>query len=182
MMAFIDGENLTMRYQAMLEAGHKPRADNTHIQDIFVWQPKIIAEAVNLAILRVTYYTYAVGDDIQIKDWCDQIRQVRYGFRETRGDWSGTGYIYPRIFKKNKKSAKRKGVDISITVDALGHTFRDSVDIVYLVTGDGDYLPLIEEIMRNGKQVYLAALSNGLNPNLPNSVDKFFNLDKVYFL
>jgi uncharacterized LabA/DUF88 family protein len=52
---------------------------------------------------------------------------------------------------------------------------------VYLVTGAGDYIPLIEEVMRNGKQVYLAALSEGLNKALPNSVDKFYNLDDAFF-
>jgi uncharacterized LabA/DUF88 family protein len=35
--------------------------------------------------------------------------------------------------------------------------------------------------MRNGKQVYLAALSKGLNPKLKDEVDKFINLDAIFF-
>lgn len=43
------------------------------------------------------------------------------------------------------------------------------------------YKPLIEEIIRSGKQIYLGALSEGLNADLPNIVDKFFDLDNVFF-
>jgi uncharacterized LabA/DUF88 family protein len=50
-----------------------------------------------------------------------------------------------------------------------------------LVTGDGDFLPIIKEAIRHGKQVYLAAFSTGLNKKLLNHVDHFIDLDKVYF-
>ena len=33
----------------------------------------------------------------------------------------------------------------------------DNIDTVYLIAGDGDYLPIISEVIRMGKQVYLAA-------------------------
>jgi hypothetical protein len=35
--------------------------------------------------------------------------------------------------------------------------------------------------MRTGTQVWLGAVSNGLNPSLPRSVDRFINLDDVLF-
>jgi uncharacterized LabA/DUF88 family protein len=129
----------------------------------------------------VTYYSYAVGTEEQFQKWCEQIREIPYEFRETANQWGGRGFLYPKLFKKLKQSAKRKGVDISIAVDVLTHTHRDSIDIVYLISGDGDYKPLIEEVIRSGKQVYLAALSDGLNSDLSNIVDKFFDLDNIYF-
>ena len=45
------------------------------------------------------------------------------------------------------------------------------------MTGDGDYIPLIQEIMRQGKQVIVGALSNGLNPKLRVVADNFIDLD-----
>jgi len=181
MMVFVDGENLTMRFQDMVKKGRTPRPEVKLIPDIFVWQPQTIVEALRVEIVRVTYYSYAVGTEEQFKKWCEDIRGIPYQFRESVGQWHGEGFLYPKLFKKLKQSAKRKGVDISIAVDALSHTHRDSIDIVYLISGDGDYRPLIEEIIRSGKQVYLGALSDGLNSDLPNIVDKFFNLDNVYF-
>jgi uncharacterized LabA/DUF88 family protein len=59
--------------------------------------------------------------------------------------------------------------------------FTDEIDRVYLASGDGDYLPLIEEVMRRGKQIELLAFSSGLNYTLPYSVDSFNELDIVFF-
>lgn len=68
-----------------------------------------------------------------------------------------------------------------MTVDILKHTYLDNLDTVFLISGDGDYLPLIEEVIRNGKQIYLASFSNGLNEDLLNKVDLYIDLDPVYF-
>lgn len=55
------------------------------------------------------------------------------------------------------------------------------VDVICLISGDGDYLPLIQEVTRTGKRIYVAALSSGLNPQLIRSVDSFLNLDPLFF-
>ena len=68
-----------------------------------------------------------------------------------------------------------------MTVDILTHTFQNNIDIVYLLSGDGDYIPLINEVMRAGKQVYVAAFSSGLSPKLKTVADKFTLLDDLYF-
>lgn len=180
MMVFIDGENLTMRYQAMLEKGRKPKPEVVHLKDTFVWHPQVL-RVVFFDIVRATYYTYAVGTDEYLKEVCDRLKQFSYVSRPSRHEFSDTNLVYPKVFKKNRQSAKRKGVDISITVEALTHTFGNSIDIVYLMTGDGDYIPLVEEIMRNGKKVFLAAFSEGLNPALPNAVDIYNSLDDLFF-
>jgi len=72
-------------------------------------------------------------------------------------------------------------VDIQLTVDVLTHTYQNNFDILYLISADGDYKPLINEVIRNSKQVYVAALSKGVNPELKYIADVFVDLDKVYF-
>lgn len=181
MMVFIDGENITMRYQAMLEKGYIPEESVVHLKDTFVWHPAAL-RVHYFDIIRTTYYTYVVGTDEYLKQVSDQLKQIRYQCRPTTQSITDTNYIYPKIFKKNRQAAKRKGVDISITVDALTHTFGNSIDVAYLMTGDGDYIPLIDEIIRNGKKVFLAAFSDGLNPILPNAVDTFYSLDDIFFV
>jgi len=178
-MAFIDGENLTMRYQAMLTKGNVPLVDTVSVTDVLAWNPKAINAFSFVELLRATYYTYAVGTDEQIEKWKTEIRKFPYKYRSESFRYEGS--MYPKIFKKPQRTAKRKGVDISIAVDALNHVYNNDVDLVILMTGDGDYKPLIEEIMRRGKRVYLAALSDGLNPILPNLVDLFHSLDSLFF-
>jgi len=72
-------------------------------------------------------------------------------------------------------------VDIQIIIDVMRHTFSQSYDVIYLFSGDGDYLPLIEEVMRQGKQVYISAFSSGLNEKLISRVDMFTPLDEDFF-
>jgi uncharacterized LabA/DUF88 family protein len=180
-MAFIDGENITLRYQAMLTKDKEPHTSNVCVPDVLAWNPTALNAFPFLELIRATYYTYAVGSDEQIEQWKTTIRSIPYTYRSDKGSFTYSGSMYPKVFKKPQRTAKRKGVDISITVDTLTHVYNNDIDIVVLMTGDGDYKPLIEAIMRRGKRVYLAALSDGLNPILPNLVDLFYCLDSRFF-
>jgi hypothetical protein len=46
-----------------------------------------------------------------------------------------------------------KGVDISLALDALQVGLEDKIDIAVLVTGDGDFVPLVRALMKNGVRV-----------------------------
>jgi hypothetical protein len=50
MMVFVDGENLTMRFQDMVKKGKMPRPEVTVIPDIFVWQPQTIVETTRVEL------------------------------------------------------------------------------------------------------------------------------------
>jgi uncharacterized LabA/DUF88 family protein len=65
---------------------------------------------------------------------------------------SGLGFN-PVVFKRDSDQKKAKGVDIALTKDMLSHAFRDNYQIAVLVAGDGDYVPLVEEVKRLGKLV-----------------------------
>jgi uncharacterized LabA/DUF88 family protein len=174
---FVDGENLTLRYQAMLAAGSVPRKGVIHTQDVFVWHEKIDVDLRK--VIRVCYYTSIVGDEPQVVDIKKQLSQIQ--FTTIADDGGISGQIVPVVFKKPSKSQKTRNVDIQIVIDIMRYAFTDEIDRVYLATGDGDYLPLIQEVMRRGKQVELLAFSSGLNTTLPYSVDRFFDLDTVFF-
>ena len=64
-----------------------------------------------------------------------------------------------------------------MTRDILCHGFRNHYDLAIIVTGDGDFLPVIEEVKRMGKQVGVAALSSGLSPRIHMAGDFFIDLD-----
>ena len=68
-----------------------------------------------------------------------------------------------------------------MTVDILTHVYQNNLETVCLLSGDGDNKPVIETVVRNGKQIYIAAFSSGLNPSIPNLADRFISLDGFYF-
>jgi uncharacterized LabA/DUF88 family protein len=178
MMIFIDGENLVFNYQTLLKDQLETNDDIIYEKNVFVWHPNTITDIHQYEILRATYYTYVVGDDVKYKDINNKIKSL-YFFKDNRSSLPNN--LKPCVFKKNKQGTKTKGVDIKMTVDILSNVYHDNLDAVCLIAGDGDYLPIIEEVMRNGKQVYLASFSKGLNPNLLNHVDKYIEIDNVYF-
>ena len=174
-MSFVDGENLVFRYQDMVQAGLKPNVSSiTHISNIFVWHPHLRGEERD--VLRVNYYTSAVGDEEKLDEIRDRIAKIitvpsGYGRR-----------VCAHVFKKPKASNKAKLVDITLTIDALRHAHDNQVDTLYLFSGDADFVPLIKEIMRHGKQVVVGALSSGLSPEMRRVGDQFINLDDWFFI
>lgn len=178
---FIDGENLSLRYQAMVASGLVPRKDVVHEPDVFVWHDKLVRNSNYelRKVVRVCYYTSVVGDEQQVIEIKRKLSQI--WFSTIADDGGISGQIVPVVFKKPSKSQKTRNVDIQIVIDIMRYAFTDEIDRVYLASGDGDYLPLIEEVMRRGKQVELLAFSSGLNSALPYSVDSFFSLDHVFF-
>lgn len=49
-----------------------------------------------------------------------------------------------------KKTQQQKEVDVQLAVDLLSHTFRRNMDSVTLLTGDLDFRPAVEAVVRDG--------------------------------
>ncbi len=173
-IAFIDGENLLFRYQAMLADGRRPRPEVTHRPNAFVWSSRIFSYT-SFEFLRATYYTAVVGDDSYVLDLASAIQSTTFAKN------GGRGALHASVFKKDARSQKTRSVDINITIDALRHTHRDHADEFFVVTGDGDFVPLVETVMREGKYVHVLALSSGLSPRLQTVGDNFWLLDEHFF-
>lgn len=147
-----------------------------HIPDIFIWHQHM-GSASGWSAIRVNYYTSATATEDKIVEYEKKIATVLVPKPS-----ESASQICPRIFKKAAKSRKTKIVDISIAIDALRHSYHRHVDAIWLFSGDGDYLPLVKEVMRNGTQVWLGAFSDGLDAKLSHSVDRFVDLDQWFFL
>lgn len=173
-MVFVDGENLVFRYQSMLKRGFVPRDDLVHEPDVYVWHSSFTQLAQQHEILRVTYYTYATGDDDRLAAIRKQLRTQTFS-KHMASLLPNT--VTPCVFKKFARDQNGKGVDIQLSVDVLSHVYRGNVDAILLLSGDGDYGPLIDEVLRGGVQVYLSAFSDGLNPTLRDRVDQLYELD-----
>lgn len=116
--------------------------------------------------LRALYYTSIAGADPLLTEVKKSLWQL--GFN-------------PHVFKKNSQSKKTKGVDITLTKDMLSHAFHGNYEAAVLIAGDADYVPLVEEIKRLGKLVYLAFVgSQGLSPELRLSADSFTDITEQF--
>lgn len=190
-MAFIDGENLLNRFEDMVKSGHVPRferPENSMVEPIryepqkYVWSPYTVCSLYMGDILqRVTYYTTFTGDEVAVEDLRTAIdacitRDVP--FASSGQHWLR---VLPKVMKKEARNTKTKSVDISICVDVMEYVKNDALDAVYLVTGDVDYRPLIEAVMRAGKRAYVASLSSGRSKGYDNLPDRHVNLDSLFF-
>ena len=179
-MVFVDGENLRARYEAMLDDGWQPQSSVTHIPGKFVWSPHA-TDRLGVEILRVTYYTTVVSDYNGIRELEREIVN-RYWNQDPSARGGVAGSLTPRVFKKASKSQKTASVDINITIDVLRHCFQKDLGVVYIISGDGDYIPLIQEAMRTGTRVVVGGLSSGLNEEMKIVPDRFILLDLSFFL
>jgi uncharacterized LabA/DUF88 family protein len=69
---------------------------------------------------------------------------------------------------------KKADWDVGITVDAI--RLSPSLDTIVLVSGDGDYLPLVEYLQNQGKQVEVMAFGNTSSSRLREEADDFTDL------
>jgi len=72
---------------------------------------------------------------------------------------------------------KKADWDVGLAVDAI--RLAPSLDAIVIVSGDGDYLPLVEYLQKSaGKQVEVAAFGETTSTKLVDEVDDFINLSE----
>ncbi|HKW21602.1 MAG TPA: NYN domain-containing protein, partial [Ktedonobacterales bacterium] len=92
----------------------------------------------------------------------------------------GVGY---RITTKNYKTfasgARKADMDLDLCMDIVRMVDADAIDTVILVSGDSDFLPLLEYCSDHGVRVEVAAFDDAAAMILRQSCDLFINLSQV---
>lgn len=174
-MLFVDGENLAKRGQEALQAaGVEPQPGRWWERDVFLWLPRYLWTTTDRLmglpvtdLIRGHYYTSIAGDE-------SQRTRVRDLLREAGFD----GEVFRRPTEKSGRSTK--GVDIALTTEMLSHAFQGNFDTAVIAAGDGDYVPLIEAVKRQGKRVHVMAFASGLSPELPRVADWYGDPSDVF--
>ncbi|RUM48921.1 MAG: NYN domain-containing protein [Hydrogenothermus sp.] len=81
--------------------------------------------------------------------------------------------------KKTPEGYIEKGVDVLLATDMVSLAFRDAYDTAILVSGDSDYVPVVEEIQELGKRVENASFKRTSSYELRKVCDSFLLLDNV---
>jgi uncharacterized LabA/DUF88 family protein len=114
-----------------------------------------------------SFFTAMTGDDPSIADVQKLI-------------WSAG--FQPRVFKK--REGRSKGVDISLATEVLSNAYKDNYDVAVLVAGDADYVPMVEEVKRQGKIVYVSFFGDadqGAKDELRLAADDFLPIGSAFF-
>ncbi len=69
---------------------------------------------------------------------------------------------------------KKADWDVGIAIDAI--RMADMLDVIILVSGDGDFIPLVEYLQNKGKQVEVMSFRETTSTRLVDNVDLFTNL------
>ena len=67
----------------------------------------------------------------------------------------GVNLHYLPLIRGANNELKEKGIDVSLALDAYKKAAAKTIDILALIAGDGDYLPLVRELQAMGTEVML---------------------------
>ena len=159
---FIDGSNL---YNGMRE-----NLSNTRVN-----LQALIDQLLNKrALYRVYYYNAPLTDDYE-----SDLREGQQRFFESLRRIPYVTVRLGRLHRRNDGSLVEKGIDVAIAVESLTLAFQDAYDTAILVSGDSDYIELVEAIKARGKHVECAMFKNQSAGILVEYVDVFHPLDEL---
>lgn len=75
---------------------------------------------------------------------------------------------------------KKGDWDVGIAVDAI--RLAASLDVVVLISGDGDFVPLVDYLKNQGKQVEVVAFGKTTSQKLKESADDFLDIGTIKYL
>jgi len=73
--------------------------------------------------------------------------------------------------------AKKADWDVGIVIDAI--RTAPALDVVVLVSGDGDFIPLVEYLKNQGKRVEVMAFGRTTSGKIKEVADEFIDMDET---
>ena len=85
------------------------------------------------------------------------------------------------------QSQGEKGIDVALAVDAMQVGRDGKIDVAVLVTGDGDFVPLVRALMKDGTRILAAFFEfqqndgkkSFINERLRNAVNYHLNINAL---
>lgn len=72
-------------------------------------------------------------------------------------------------------------MDISLTAEVLRNFFHRNFRNMILISGDEDYIPLVESAQEMGARVVLWSIGNGLSGRLADAADAYCDIEPYLF-
>jgi uncharacterized LabA/DUF88 family protein len=124
-------------------------------------------------------YLYDCLDDVQkpgesATDFAARVERQEARFDEI-GKAGGVIVRYGHLSPGKKR--QQKEVDVLLAVDMLTHSFNKSMDAAVLLTGDRDFRPVVESVVRLGTLVKVAFDPRTGSKHLAHAADSEFEID-----
>ena len=81
-----------------------------------------------------------------------------------------------KVAPNGKKIEKR--IDVLMAVDIISSVYEKDVDVIVIVSGDSDFVPVIKKLKNLNKQVEIWSFKNLLSTQISDLLDP----DKLYFM
>lgn len=92
----------------------------------------------------------------------------------------GLGYrITTKDYKTFSSGAKKADLDLDLCMDVVRIVDGRAIDCVVLVSGDGDFIPMLDYCSDHGVRVEVAAFDESMSATLRQSCDLFINLSML---
>lgn len=152
-MVFIDNSNIFKGF-----AKYKIKADYNKLK-------KTIVKGRNLVEIRL-YEGIVYPIDPKKKRWYNDLKNI-------------SGYSVKTAFdKRTKKVSIEKKIDVKIAIDVIAKAYEDKFDTAIIVSGDGDFLPVIKKLIKLNKKVEIWAFKYSLAKTIERTIPK----GKIFYL
>ena len=106
--------------------------------------------------------------------------------RRAYSDWSKGGNVRDQLLEFGiepvhvfqASSSGKNASDIRLAIDAIDLLFSSPVDTFVIVSGDADFLPLVNKLRSSGKMVIGAGRQKSTSATLVKACDRYYYLDK----
>lgn len=156
---YIDGSNL---YHGLKQNGYAPQLDFRKFLEILTGSQRRLG--------RAYYYNAPMRQDDGEDRWKAQQR-----FFEALQKVDYLTVCLGRLEQRGN-SMIEKGLDVRISVDMLTHAFNNHYDEAILVSGDGDFVYILEAVKNLGRRVENVYFERGRSRQLAQVADRFVEL------
>lgn len=108
---------------------------------------------------------YIVNSEVDNRQFVKLLSQLNYE-------------VVSKSLKTRMDGSQKGNLDIEMTIDIMN--LKDKLDTVILVSGDGDFVPLVEFLKSKNISVELYSINDSTAMDLRNTVSRFFEIDQSY--
>jgi len=156
---FVDGAYVReRRTERGLDLEFDPRGPAKYLQRL-----RILGK--QQTVVRCFYFDALDDEDPEMVTFFEKMR----GLDDT--------HVYLGRLVRGGSRRRQKGVDIQLAVAALKVAGSGNADVIALVTGDQDFIPLVEAIRDEGPVVYVLAFKDAVSTDLLNAADRKYVFD-----
>jgi uncharacterized LabA/DUF88 family protein len=113
----------------------------------------------------ITAKTYLVNSDVDNSQFVKLLKQLKYD-------------IVSKSLKTRADGSQKANLDIEMTIDIM--EAKNGLDTVAIVTGDGDFVPLVEFLKLQSISVEIYGVLTTTAVDLKNAASRFFEIDSSY--